>query len=202
MELLQAFPAFNMRAFAKNRNLLPVVFTAYGNPVTCSHCSFVNKAVNNFCTNCSYPICPTKDRLVLYNFRMKARKELLVRCENSIIYARNVLYILSTVCFLGLAFLFRDSKQAEFKGVLMSVLAVLFLLLARGSIKNPFPSLLISFLMLLTVAAINTWSNFDTLFTTATGVYMLIAQCIILFYLLNGVKGAFRLDVMVEEFKI
>jgi hypothetical protein len=74
--------------------------------------------------------------------------------------------------------------------------------LGRWSLQKPFTALLISLIIMLSFAAINTWAELSSTFTTAGGVYLLMIQIILIHFLLQGVKGAFRADILEDEFKL
>jgi len=171
-------------------------------PLTCGNCSFINRADNNFCTNCGYPIYPNKDRLTIYNFRLSTRKNMQKSCFTKITYARNTLYVLATCSMLGVFYLFSSAKEKMITGVVMVVLGILYAGLGRWSLKKPFTALLISLMVMLSFTAIQTWARFSSIFTTAGGVYLLIVQIILIYFLLQGVQGAFHADILEEEFKV
>lgn len=202
MQVPNSFSAFNAPAAIQKSKLLPVPIQGKAFPVTCSHCSFVNQPHYNFCTNCGYPVHPNKDRLALYNFRLQKRKNLQRICSVKIEHARNALYVLAAFSMLGIFYVFSSVKQTEITGFVMIVLGVIYAGLGRWSLQKPFTALLISLIVLLTFAAINTWTEVASLFTTAGGVYMLIVQIILIYFLLQGVKGAFRADILEEQFKV
>jgi ribosomal protein L37E len=92
--------------FLSKRNIdinkvLPKVKHADAQHSICSRCRFVNEALNNFCTNCGYPV-KEKETSALYHVRMKQRKELLRKGEKAVQAARVVLYILSVLLLTGI----------------------------------------------------------------------------------------------------
>jgi hypothetical protein len=192
--------ALQIAASTNRTSLLPVKVSYPDLPTVCVQCRFINENDHNFCTNCGYPTHANTDQLALYNFRHNARKKLLQRTNRKIAAARNVLYIAATFCGLGISFFFSGERSAYVKGAIMMMLMSLFIWLGRWSTTRPFTSLLISFLIMITLVAINTWAQFTQLFTTATGVYVLFAQLVLLYYLTEGVKAAYQADVLTEEF--
>jgi len=202
MQLPNSFSAFNALAALQKSKLLPVSTEVNDYPVMCSKCSFVNHKDYNFCTNCGYPIHPNHDRLALYNFRLEKRKNMQRNCSVKIEHARNALYVLAACSMLGIFYVFSDVKQTVITGLVMVLLGIIYAGLGRWSLQKPFTALLISLIIMLTFAAINTWAELSSMFTTAGGFYMLMIQMILIYFLLRGVKGAFHADILEEEFKI
>jgi hypothetical protein len=202
MHLPEFYKAFNTRVAVRQSRLLPVRTDTNSYPLTCGNCKFINKASNNFCTNCGYPIHPTKDRLALYNIRLQRRKNLLNNCMIKISQARNALYILAGLFTFGIFYLFSDWRETVIKGLVMVVLAVIYAGLGRWSLQKPFTSLLISLIIMLTFAAINTYAEFFSKTSSSGGLYMIVLQGVLIYFLLQGVKGAFHADILEEEFKL
>lgn len=202
MQLSKTFPDFNTTAALQKSKLLPVTTQLNSYPLTCCNCSFVNRKDYNFCTNCGYPVHPDNDRLALYNFRLEKRKNMQRVCSVKIEHARNALYVLAACSMLGIFYVFSNVKQTVITGFVMVLLGILYAGLGRWSLHKPFTALLISLMIMLTFAAINTWIELSSMFTTAGGVYMLMIQMILIYFLLGGVKGAFHADILEEEFKL
>lgn len=202
MQLQNNFSALNARAALQKSRLLPVKIQVDTCPVSCSNCSFVNRKEYNFCTNCGYPVYPDKDSIAIYNFRLQSRKNLQRICTVKIEHARNALYVLAAFSMLGIFYIFSEVKQKAMTGFAMVLLGFIYAALGRWSLQKPFTALLISLIIMLTFTAINTWAELSSMFTTAGGVYLLIVQIILIYFLLQGVKGAFRADILEEEFKM
>ncbi len=202
MQLQNSLLAYNTNAAFKKSCLLPVITHNTQLPLCCSNCSFINHPHYNFCTNCGYPVHPDKDRLALYNLRMEERKKHQKKCSVKIEHARNALYVLAACCMFGVFYVFSDMRQSVITGLVMIVLGAIYAGLGRWSLQKPFTSLLISLIIMLTFAAINTLTGFSSAFTTAGGVYMLLVQIVLIYFLLRGVKGAFHADILEEEFKV
>jgi hypothetical protein len=183
-------------------SLRPVCNGLHQLPVTCAHCQFVNEAANEYCTNCGYPIHPNADKLLVYELRVKHRNDLLHECSKKIRYGRNALYTVSAMGTFGISFFFSPEQGMVIKGILMLLVGILMFTLARWSIHKPFTALLISFLMFLTTFVINAWSSMEELFTTATGVYGLAVQGVIMYFIFEGVKAAYQAEVLEEEYKL
>lgn len=194
--------AFNaVAAFEKSR-LFPIT-TAYNkNPVACSHCKFVNHIHYNFCTNCGHPVHPDIEGLERFNQRLRRRKLLQQRCIAKISYARNALYLLAGFSMLGIFYLFSNVRGIVVKGIIMVFLAIMFAGLGRWSLQKPFTALLISLMMIITFAAINTWAEFTAKSSSGSAPVLLIIQVVLIYFLLQGVKGAFHADILEEEFKL
>jgi hypothetical protein len=165
-----AFLAFKMS------RLLPVVTYIDTHPLTCSNCRFINRATNNFCTNCGYPVSPTKERLAIYNHRLSQRKNLQKKAYAKVANARNALYLLAACCMLGVFYLFSGWRETVIRGTIMVMLGLIYAGLARWSVLKPFTSLLIGLIIMLTFAAIYIWAEISSLFTTSSGIYMFIIQ--------------------------
>jgi hypothetical protein len=202
MQLPGAFSAFNVSAALQKCRLLPVRTQVNNYPLTCSNCNFINRKEYNFCTNCGYPIYPNQDRLAIYHFRLQKRKQLQQACRNKIEHARNALYVLATFSMLGVFYIFSAIRLKAMTGFVLVVLGFIYAGLGRWSLQKPFTALLIGLIIMLTFAAINTWTELSSSFTTAADIYLLIVQIILIHFLLRGVKGAFCADVLEEEFKL
>ncbi len=196
-----SFRPFNTPAALYKSRLLPYV-QPQSKLCTCSNCHYVNRATYNYCTNCGYPQAPGQDRLALYMYRLSIRKDLLRRSEETIQFARNTLYVLSAICVLVLLFISTERRVNRITVVILLIVAGLFIGLGRWSLTKPFTSLLISFLILITFMAINTWAEFSRLFNTSYGVFTLLIQVVCFIFLMRGLQAAYRADIMEEEFKI
>lgn len=194
--------ALNAPAALQKSKLLPVATHENGFPLVCGNCNFVNHATYNFCTNCGYPVHSTEDRMALYGVRLENWKNMRRKCSVKVEHARNALYVLAACSMLGVFYVFSDVRRTMFTGFVMVLLGLVYFGLGKWSLQKPFTALLISLIILLTFAAINTWVELSSMFTTASGIYMLMIQVILIYFLLQGVKGAFRADILEEEFKL
>ncbi|MCW3081379.1 MAG: zinc ribbon protein [Segetibacter sp.] len=202
MQLANFSSAFDASAALQKCKLLPVRTQIKGYPLTCRNCSFINHNHYNFCTNCGYPIYPNQDRLAIYNFRLQKRKDLQRLCFLKVEHARNALYVLAAFSMLGIFYVFSDIRHKAITGFVMVLLGFIYAGLGRWSLQKPFTALLISLIVMLSFTAINTWAELSSSFTSASGVYLLIVQIILIHFLLRGVKGAFHADILEEEFKL
>lgn len=202
MQLPNITKVFNASAALQKCKLLPVKRQLTNIPISCSNCNFINRAGNSFCTNCGYPVHPDTEKIALYNFRLQKRKNVQKLCVVKIEHARNALYVLAAFSMLGIFYIFSDIRQRAVTGFVMVLLGFIYAGLGRWSLQKPFTALLISLIIMLTFAAINTWAEFTSTFTTASGVYLLMVQVILIYFLLQGVKGAFHADILEEEFKL
>jgi hypothetical protein len=194
--------AFNARAAVEKSRLLPVTTAINNNPLTCINCNFINPVHYNYCTNCGYPVHSDINGIELFNQRVLRRKLLQQKCFAKIAYARNALYLLAGFSLLGIFYLFSNWKGHVIKGLVMIFLAIMYAGLGRWSLRKPFTALLISLMMLITFAAINTWAEFTAKSSSASAPWLLIIQLILIYFLLQGVKGAFQADILEEEFKL
>src|SRR3954452_884377 len=167
----------------------------------CSRCRFVNEASNNFCTNCGYPI-KEKETSALYHVRMKQRKELLRKGEKSVKAARVLLYILSVLLLTGIGFIFGELPNRMFLVLASCTFSALFFLLAQWSYTKPLTALITAFILVITFSTISIFGEFVNAFTTVVGVYSLLINMVLVYFLLKGVQGAYKLDVAKEELEI
>jgi hypothetical protein len=193
--------AFNASLALFRCRLLPVATHVNNFPLTCIHCRFVNQATNNFCTHCGYPVYPNQDRLAIFNLRVTQKKNLQRSALAKVSSARNALYVLAACCMLGVFYLFSDWKEIVVRGFVMVILGVIYTGLARWSLVKPVTALLIGLILMLTFAAIYIWAEVTSFFRLSTGIYLLIIQIILIYFLFEGVKAAFQADILDEEFK-
>jgi len=113
--------------------------------------------------------------------------------------ARYVLYITAAICLLGITFLFSSSGPSVMRGIMWMVIAALVGGLARWSLARPFTALFTSFLVMITLVALNTWTAFGTLFSSVQGVYLLAAQLALIYFLTQGLKAAWSADILERE---
>lgn len=202
MDAAKQLLPFNVRAAMQAGKVKPLYPTHSPLPITCSNCNFINQHQNKFCTNCGYPVHPTNDQVTLYNYRLQQRQLVMKQCQEKIVHARNTIYITAACCLVGIGYLFNESRASMLTGMMLILISILYIALGRWSIKNPFTAILISFLLLLTFIAINLWARFNSLFTTTGGVYILMVQMVIVYFLYQGLKAAYQADIMEEEFKV
>lgn len=194
--------AFNTPAALLKSKLLPFRAWERCSLVTCSNCNYVNELNNNYCTNCGYPMVINSDKLNLYNHRLQERQELLLKSEETIQFARNTLYIMATLCLLSVTVVLMEYRPQVLSAAILIVLSAIFIGLGRWSLIKPFTALLISFLIVVTFLAINTWAEFSNMFTTSYGLYLLLMQVVCFIFLMRGLQAAYRADIMEEEFKL
>ncbi|MDQ6814621.1 MAG: hypothetical protein M3040_12850 [Bacteroidota bacterium] len=202
MQLHDISSAFNAAAALQKCKLLPVKREVNAYPLLCSNCCFINRKDYNFCTNCGYPVHPHKDKLFAYYSRVKKRERFQRQCIVKVEHARNALYVLAAFSMLGIFYVFSNIKQKAITGMVMVLLGFIYAALGRWSLQKPVTALLISLIIMLSFAAINTWAEISSMFTTASGVYLLMVQIILIYFLLQGVKGAFHADILKDEFKL
>jgi hypothetical protein len=185
-----------------NRRLLPFRTIYNQHPLNCTNCSFINRTTNNFCTNCGYPIHPNEEKLAQYDKRLQERKDLQNNCRTKILYARNTLYLLGVFCVMGVTYSFSSRREALIRSFVMLLLAAIYIILGRWTLTRPFTALLISLLLMLTFIAINAWAELSSMFATPAGIYLLVIQIVLTYFLVQGVKAAFHADILEEEFKL
>lgn len=192
--------------FSSKRNInvnkvLPKVKHADALYSICSRCRYVNESSNNFCTNCGSPV-KEKETSALFLVRMKQRKELLRKGEKAVSTARVVLYILSAGLLTGIGFLFGELPNRLFLVLASCTFAGLFFLLARWSYTKPFTALITAFILVITFSTISIFGEFVNAFTTVVGVYSLLINMVLVYFLLKGVQGAYKLELINEELEI
>ena len=190
---------FKTKVFPKQ--LLPILKRPVIFYCICARCNYVNAIANNFCTNCGYPI-KEKENAALYHVRFKQRKELLQKGEKAIQAARVTLYILSALLLTGIGFFFSELKSGAILGIASVVFAFLFFMLAQWSFAKPFTSLITAFILVLTSSTISVFGEFVNAFTTVVGVYSILMSMVLIYFLLKGVQGAYKVDLIKEEMEI
>jgi hypothetical protein len=168
---------------------------------TCARCNYVNVSANNFCTNCGYPI-KEKENAALYHVRFKQRKELLRKGENAIQTARVTIYILAALLLTGIGFFFSELPNSYILGIASIVFSFLFFILALWSYAKPFTSLVTAFILVLTSSTISIFGEFVNAFTSVVGVYSILMSMVLIYFLLKGVQGAYKVDLIKEEIEI
>lgn len=183
------------------RYLLPAIKYPQTFYCTCSRCRYINAVANNFCTNCGFPV-KEKENSALYHVRFKQRKELLQKGERAVQTARVVLYILAVFLFAGIGFLFGELENRFLLFLACIIFSFLFFLLAYWSYSKPFTALITAFILVLTFSTISIFGEFVSAFTTVVGVYSILISMTLIYFLLKGVQGAFKLDLIREEMEI
>ena len=174
--------------------MLPDIQHKKINAVICSYCRHVNNVDYQFCTNCSYPL---QDKLLVTSFykKLNKRKDVWVKAVNAVFIARNVLYVMAVSLLLGLLVLLLPVNIKYLIAVIALILSGLFFLLALWSRREPFPAMFTAFIILVTFSAINIVSKFDMLLTTSQGLISLMLCFALLFVIIKGVQGAYRLKL-------
>ena len=168
----------------------------------CSRCFYINGTGNNFCTNCGYPL-HHGDMQLLYQFRLKQRKEMLKKNLLFIQVARVFLYALSALLITAsIGFMFGRLGNRFLVAIIALTSSVLFLLLARWSLSKPFTALLTAFVIILTFTTIAVFGEFTNTFTSVQGVYTIMLSFSVLYFLLRGVQGAYKADLINEEMQV
>jgi hypothetical protein len=202
MQLPVSLPAFNIDAALRLCKALPQVSRSDAGLLCCCNCSFVNQKEYRFCTNCGFPIYSDSDSLYRYQMRLESRKKLQRQCCVKIEQARNSLYVIAAFSMIGIFYVFSEARQTVITGFVMVLLALIYAGLARWSVTKPFTALLISLIIMVTFTLINTWAELSSPGRTASGFYLFLIQMILIYFLLQGVKCAFRADILEEEFKV
>lgn len=201
---MQASNSFSdLNGWANNKGPFSLTYiTKHNNPVICNNCGYINHVAYKFCTNCGHPLQVTSERLAQYKFKIFKRKQQLKKCQKTIKQARNTLYTLALLILLGLGLIVPFYNQNFLRAFVLVLIAAIYFTLARWSVSKPFISFLIGFLMLLSFMAINTWAEFTRLFTSGTGVYLLMVQTVLCYFLYHGVRAAYEADQIEEAEKL
>lgn len=201
---MQASSSFsNQEGWTDNKGpFLPNNYTQHNKPVICNNCGYINHAAYKFCTNCGHPLQVTSERLAQYKFKIFKRKQQLKKSRKTIKKARNTLYTMALMILLGVGFIVPVYKQNFLRAFVLVLIAAIYFTLARWSVSKPFTSFLIGFLMLLSFMAINTWAEFTRLFTSGTGLYLLVVQTVLCYFLYHGVRAAYQADQIEEAEKL
>ena len=201
---MQASNSFSdLNGWANNKGPFSLKnITQHNNPVICNNCGYINHVAYKFCTNCGHPLQVTSERLAQYKFKIFKRKQQLKKCQKTIKQARNTLYTLASLILLGLGLIVPFYNQNFLRAFVLVLIAAIYFTLARWSVSKPFISFLIGFLMLLSFMAINTWAEFTRLFTSGTGVYLLMVQTVLCYFLYHGVRAAYEADQIEEAEKL
>ena len=200
--MLQLMEFKNIPTFhLKKINYLPLI--KRGEPLynVCSRCHYINQDDYKFCSNCGFPV-KGDDTHTLYMLRTRQRKEILNQSEKAIAAARNTLYVLAAFCTVGVGFLFGNLDNRYLLTVLFLTMSALFFLLARWSLYKPFTALLAAFVIVLTSATVSIFGEFTNTFTTVQGMYSIIISMILIYFLIKGVQGAYKADLIKEEMEI
>jgi hypothetical protein len=188
-------------AIQKINLLLPGVVHKKTAAVICRHCYSVNENEFSFCTNCGYPLL-NKQLVEAFNKRIQQRTNLLSKAETSVMIARIVLYVMASFLSMGIFFIFAESSRKYFIVLLALLLSGLFFFLAFWSQKNPFTALLTAFIILIAFSAINIFGSIVRSFTTIEGITGMLICLALLFVVLKGVQGAYRVNLIKEELQI
>jgi hypothetical protein len=185
----------------KINSLSPKVECKKSQAAICRHCNYVNENNYNFCTNCGYPV-KNIQLADAYEKRLQRRKNFLFKAENAVLAARIVLYIMAAFLSLGFFFIFTQSSQKYLIVFMALLLSGLFFFLAFWSQKNPFTALLTSFIILIVFSAINIFEKLSASFTTLEGITGMLLCLALLFVVLKGVQGAYRINLIKEELQV
>ena len=202
---LRSFAIINREKIKQVHKHLPHIKPGNTSGSCCTKCFYINEPGNNFCTNCGYPL-HKGETLLLYQFRNKQRKELLRQSIYSVRIARALLYIIAAFFTVGIGFLFGNLDNRFFLVFLMLASSALFFLIARWSLSRPFTALLTGFVIIVTFSTIAVFGEFtNNIFTYEQLIYTIAVgsvSILICFFLLRGVRGAYKADLINEEMHI
>jgi len=201
----KSFAIINSEKIKQVHKHLPHIKPGNTSGSCCTKCFYINEPGNNFCTNCGYPL-HKGETLLLYQFRNKQRKELLRQSIYSVQVARVLLYIIAAFFTVGIGFLFGNLDNRFFLVFLMLASSALFFLIARWSLSRPFTALLTGFVIIVTFSTIAVFGEFtNNIFTYEQLIYTIAVgsvSILICFFLLRGVRGAYKADLINEEMHI
>ena len=194
-------PAKNISLLQKTNSLLPQIKCEDARANICNHCAYINDTTFSFCTNCGYPL---QNNLLVdaYKKRIQQRTNFLFKAENAVLVARIVLYVMAAFLSLGIFFIFVNGNQKYLIVLMALLLSGLFFFLAFWSRKNPFTALLTSFIILTVFSAVNIFEKLTESFTTIEGMMGMLLCIALLFVILKGVQGAYRINLIKEELQI
>jgi membrane-associated HD superfamily phosphohydrolase len=196
-----ATTVFSINEIIKVHNLHPQVKDTNIFHCICARCRYVNFVSNNFCINCGYPI-KEEGTATLFHVRIKQRQELLKKTEKDVRTARGILYILSVFFLFGTSSLFSSLDNRYWLSLVSITFSGLFFLLARWSYSKPFIAIITGFIIILTLSAVSIFGQLVNAFTTVIGVYGIFTSMILIYFLLRGVQGAYKADLIKEETEI
>lgn len=180
---------------------LPQVKVSVTANQSCGRCFYVNETAYGFCTNCGYPL-HYGDAQLLYQFRLKQRKEMLQQNLKAVGIARIFLYVIAFFFIAGIGFLFGNLDNRFFLTFLSLTSSLLFFLLAIWIKSKPFTALLTAFVIVLTFSTITVFGEFTSTFTSVPGLYTIVACSVVAYFLLRGVQGAYKADLINEEMQV
>ena len=199
--VMQKFSAKQILFIQKINALFPKFESKKSTAVICNHCNYINQTDYSFCTNCGFPLHNT-NLVNAYYQRRQQRKNLLYKAENSVFIARIVLYVMGSFLSLGIFFIFAESSRKYLIVLMALLLSAIFFSLAFWSIKNPFTALLTAFIMLIVFSAINIFGRLAASFTTIQGFTGMLLCFALLFIVLKGVQGAYRINLIKQEMQL
>jgi hypothetical protein len=192
------FPVKNTSTIQKFNASLPAVRQEKPVAEVCGHCNYLNHNEYAFCTNCGYPL--HNPLLVdVYHKHLRQRTDLLFKAETSVLIARIVLYVMACFLLMGIFFVFSESNAKYLIVTLALLLSGLFFFLAFWSRSNPFTAMLTAFIILTVFSAINIFGKLVQSFTTVQGLIGMLLCLSLLFVVLRGVQGAYRVTLMKQE---
>jgi len=191
-------PLKNTTSVQTFNKLLPRIERATPSAEICRHCNYINLNGYSFCTNCGYPL--HNDLLIeVYHKHLQQRTDILFKAETAVLIARIVLYVMASFLLMGIFFVFSEGNGKYLVVTLALLLSGLFFFLAFWSRRNPFTAMLTAFIILTTFSAINIFGKLVQSFTTIEGVIGMCLCLALLFVVLRGVQGAYRVTLMKEE---
>ena len=181
--------------------LLPAIKRNVVTADVCTHCRYINRPDYSFCTNCGYPL---HDKLLIdeYYKKLTERNELLFKAENAVQVARVILYIMAFFLLTGILFIFSESSVKYLIAMLAIIMSALFFFLAFWSRSNPLSAMLTAVIILITFSAINIFDKLKESFTTTEGLIGMLLCLSLVFVVLKGVQGAYRVALMKQELRI
>jgi len=191
----------HISAIQKINALLPAANLNKSQAAICMRCNYINENDYTFCTNCGYPV-KNFQLAEIYQKRIQQRTVFLFKAENAVLVARVVLYVMGAFLSLGIFFIFTRSSQKYIIVLMAALLSGMFFFLAFWSQKNPFTALLTSFIILIVFSAVNIFGRLSESFTTLQGLTGMFICLALLFIVLKGVQGAYRINLIKEELQV
>lgn len=116
---------------------------------TCDNCTAAI-STEKFCTSCGFPVNGTEEEKTEYKGKIIVSQFSLQEAEEKIRKARNIIYILAGLTFLGA--MITGIANDDYPTMMANlVICLLYLILAYWANKNPFGAILTCFIVYLTL---------------------------------------------------
>lgn len=183
----------------KVHHILPKVLMYESEWTICNHCRHINESEWMYCTYCGYPMHKMDNAISLFHSRIREKHQMLLKSEKEISNGRIATYIMAAVFSTGLGVMFTEMPLRVVYAASAIVLSILFIILARWSKKNAFSALLTACIILITFSAIHIVNKITNQIFNYQGFYGISFYLLLLFFIIRGVQGAYKADLLREE---